>query len=103
MVRSIALASLLLAATVGICRADEARADKKWPSIIYYGEGLNQRIDGALFWEGQAGALTEQRQRQGATGYGAISAITGNPRTTHVSGYTRKDGTRVQPYYRSRR
>lgn len=102
MIRSIAIASFLIAATAGICRADEARVDEKWPSIIYYGDGLNQRIDGALFWEGQAGASAEQRQQQG-TGYGAISAITGNPRTTHVSGYTRKNGTYVQPYFRSRR
>ncbi|RWM13545.1 MAG: hypothetical protein EOR73_28510 [Mesorhizobium sp.] len=103
MVRSIALALVLLAAAAGICRADEARVDEKWPSIIYYGDGLNQRVNGALFWEGQAGALATQRQQQGGTGYGAISQITGNPRTTYVSGYTRKDGTRVRPYYRSKR
>ncbi|TPK41264.1 hypothetical protein FJ492_19875 [Mesorhizobium sp. B2-5-4] len=83
-----------------------ASADEKWPSIIYFGEKANERIDGPLYWQGQAGLLAQQRLRdQGgtATGYGAISDITGNPRTTHVSGYTKANGTRVEPYYRSRR
>lgn len=44
MVRSIALALVLLAAAVGICHADEARVDEKWPSIIYYGNGLNSAL-----------------------------------------------------------
>lgn len=35
--------------------------------------------------------------------YGVISETTGRPRTTYVRGYTRKDGTYVQPHYRSRR
>lgn len=39
----------------------------------------------------------------GATGYGAISTVTGLPRTTYVSGYYRKNGTYVKPYYRSKR
>jgi hypothetical protein len=38
-----------------------------------------------------------------ATGYGEISKVTGQPRTSYVSGYTRKDGTYVHPYYRSHR
>jgi hypothetical protein len=38
-----------------------------------------------------------------ASGYGQISKTTGLPRTTYVSGYTRKDGTHVAPYYRSHR
>lgn len=41
--------------------------------------------------------------RPDATGYGVISQRTGKPRTQYVRGYTRKDGTRVKPYYRSRR
>ena len=36
-------------------------------------------------------------------GYGAISPITGLPRTIAVRGYVRKDGTYVRPHYRSRR
>ncbi|HEY0628571.1 MAG TPA: hypothetical protein VGD23_04505 [Sphingomicrobium sp.] len=35
--------------------------------------------------------------------YGVISTTTGRPRTQYVSGYYRKDGTYVRPYYRSRR
>lgn len=35
--------------------------------------------------------------------YGQISTTTGLPRTEYVSGYVRKDGTYVRPYYRSRR
>ena len=35
--------------------------------------------------------------------YGQISKVTGLPRTTYVRGYTRRDGTYVQPHYRSRR
>lgn len=35
--------------------------------------------------------------------YGVISTTTGRPRTQYVSGYTRKDGTYVRPYYRSKR
>jgi hypothetical protein len=38
-----------------------------------------------------------------ASGYGEISKTTGLPRTDYVSGYTRKDGTHVAPYYRSHR
>lgn len=34
-------------------------------------------------------------------GYGEISPRTGLPRTNYVHGYTRRDGTVVQPYYRS--
>jgi hypothetical protein len=81
-------------------------AEEKWPSIIYFGEKTNERIDGSLYWEGQAGLLAQQRLREQsglATGYGAISTVTGNPRTTPVSGYTKANGTRVAPYYRSRR
>jgi hypothetical protein len=33
--------------------------------------------------------------------YGDISAATGNPKTVHVNGYYRKDGTYVRGYYRS--
>jgi Bacterial SH3 domain len=36
-------------------------------------------------------------------GYGAISNITGRPKTTYVRGYYRKNGTYVRPHYRSRR
>lgn len=35
--------------------------------------------------------------------YGVISKTTGLPRTQYVSGYYRKDGTYVRPYYRSKR
>jgi len=41
--------------------------------------------------------------RERATGYGVISERTGRPRTQFVRGYTRKDGTRVEAHYRSRR
>lgn len=41
--------------------------------------------------------------RPRGTGYGVISERTGKPRTQYVRGYTRKDGTRVAPYYRSRK
>ena len=34
--------------------------------------------------------------------YGDISSHTGRPKTVHVSGYYRKDGTYVRGYYRSR-
>jgi len=34
--------------------------------------------------------------------YGDISSYTGRPRTVHVSGYYRKDGTYVRSHYRSR-
>lgn len=33
--------------------------------------------------------------------YGEISKETGRPKTVHVNGYTRKDGTFVKPHYRS--
>jgi tetratricopeptide (TPR) repeat protein len=33
--------------------------------------------------------------------YGDISTITGRPKTVHVDGYYRKDGTYVRPHYRS--
>ena len=33
--------------------------------------------------------------------YGDISALTGNPKTTHVNGYYRRDGTYVRSHYRS--
>ena len=35
--------------------------------------------------------------------YGDVSNITGLPKTTHVDGYYRKDGTYVRGHYRSRR
>lgn len=36
------------------------------------------------------------------TGYGAISERTGNPRTNWVNPYTKKDGTRVEGYWKSK-
>lgn len=48
-----------------------------------------------------AGASSTKCESLGC--YGQISAVTGLPRTTYVHGYTRKDGTYVRPYYRSRR
>lgn len=36
-----------------------------------------------------------------ANGYGEISSTTGRPKTVHVNGYYRKDGTYVKPHYRS--
>lgn len=35
--------------------------------------------------------------------YGDISAVTGNPKTTQVQGYYRKDGTYVRGHFRSSR
>lgn len=35
--------------------------------------------------------------------YGATSCATGLPKTQHVNGYYRRNGTYVRPYYRSRR
>lgn len=35
--------------------------------------------------------------------YGAISCVTGLPKTTYVRGHYRKNGTYVRPYYRSKR
>lgn len=35
--------------------------------------------------------------------YGVISPSTGRPRNSYVRGYTRRDGTYVRPYTRSRR
>jgi hypothetical protein len=40
---------------------------------------------------------------QNSNYYGAISCATGLPKTQHVNGYYRKDGTYVRSYYRSRR
>jgi hypothetical protein len=34
--------------------------------------------------------------------YGSTSPVTGTPRTTHVSGYTRSNGVHVGGYYRSK-
>lgn len=35
--------------------------------------------------------------------YGDLSSVTGAPKTTHVHGYYRKNGTYVRGHYRSRR
>ena len=35
--------------------------------------------------------------------YGATSCVTGLPKTVHVRGYFRKNGTYVRPHYRSKR
>lgn len=40
---------------------------------------------------------------EGVGCYGVMSNVTGLPRTTYVRGYVRKDGTYVQPHYRSKR
>jgi hypothetical protein len=54
-------------------------------------------------YEVPRGGYSTYRPREKATGYGVISEVTGKPRTNYVRGYTRKDGTKVKPYYRSRR
>ncbi|MBD3272981.1 hypothetical protein GF385_01360 [Candidatus Dependentiae bacterium] len=41
------------------------------------------------------------KYHQRAQGYGQISKITGRRRINYVSGYYRKNGTYVKPYYRS--
>lgn len=107
--------AVLVSALSGPSLAQEkARVDPKTPSIIYFGEGLNQRVDERQYFanreqyvEGRQGEhlsrMEEERRRKNATGYGAISPVTGNARTSYVSGYTRKDGTYVRPHYRSQR
>ncbi|TCK30138.1 hypothetical protein EV667_0225 [Ancylobacter aquaticus] len=40
---------------------------------------------------------------QSTNTYGAMSCVTGRPRTTYVRGYYRRNGTYVRPYYRSRK
>ena len=111
--------AFVLAAVVSISsgsvRAQEsARIEPRTPSIIYFGEGLNQQVDERhysasreQYVEGQQGEhlsrMEEERRRRNATGYGAISSVTGNARTSYVGGYTRKDGTYVRPHYKSRR
>lgn len=83
-------------------------------SFVYFGEATNEQVEAPLYWEGQAGELAKQREEDArnkamgrnvgpANGFGAISTITDNPRKTYVTGYTRKNGTRVAPYYRSSR
>jgi hypothetical protein len=107
MLRNIVLIAAMLMTVHAAFGGEAQRTDSKQPSIIYYGNGVNERVSESLYWEGETGALAKQRAkdatRQRATGYGAISAITGNPRTSYVSGYTRQDGTRVNAYYRSHR
>jgi hypothetical protein len=48
-------------------------------------------------------ALPQAAAVPAAADYGDTSPATGLPRTEYVHGYTRKDGTQVQPYYRSHR
>jgi len=100
---AILLAAFGLAVPV---HADGIMKDE-WPSIIFYGESVNQKISGPLYWEGQEGRMALERESgvagRNSGGYGAISPATRLPRTELVGGYTRKNGTYVQPYYRSRR
>lgn len=106
-INPIVLAAGLLFSAGSVNAQEAARADPKTPSIIYYGDGLNQRVDQRQYFEGQQGQhlanMEEARRRKNATGYGEISAITGNVRTTYVKGHTRSDGTYVRPHYRSKR
>ena len=105
------MSRLLLAVVAATALVRSAAAGD---SFVYFGEGQSKSVDSAVYWEGQAGELAKQRAEAErnkalgrntgpAVGYGAISTITGNPRKTYVSGYTRKNGTRVGPYYRSRK
>jgi hypothetical protein len=108
----------------------QARVDKNWPSILYFGEGLNEQIDRSAYLEIQAKqiaelpppvapvsgfrGITQSAQHPAAnpppqyfsrhptSGYGAISMITGQPRTIPVRGHYR-NGRYVKPYFRSRR
>lgn len=50
----------------------------------------------------EASAKSESSTISCATGgYGEISSITGRPKTVHVKGHYRKDGTYVQSHYRA--
>jgi len=62
----------------------------------YQGVDLGVETAGAL---GSDGYWAETCP--GGSCYGAISDVTGSPRTNFVSGYTRADGTVVGSYYRS--
>ncbi|MEW9615198.1 hypothetical protein AB3G45_15345 [Shinella sp. S4-D37] len=113
-------AGILLGGGSGYAQ-EGAKTDRKTPSIVYYGAGLNQRVDEQKYLanqqqisvsqphytegrQGQHLARMEEATRQRtATGYGAISDTTGNTRTIFVTGHTRANGERVRPYYRSKR
>jgi hypothetical protein len=100
---------------------DAAQIEGKRSSIVYYGQGLNQRTDKEQYRANQEQALDRQqhstngrqgqhlarmemaRRQSSATGYGDISDVTGNRRTKYVGGYTRADGKRVRPHFRSTR
>ncbi len=101
------IAILLAAFGLAVPVNAEGITKDEWPSIIFYGEGVNQKISGPLYWEGQKGRMAMEREngavRRSGGGYGAVGSTTRQSRTEFVSGYTRKNGTYVQPYYRSRR
>lgn len=96
--KAIAGAFFIVLAANSTARAECASVNEKWPSFIYYGEVPNQRIQGPLYWRGYAGRLAEQKRtnRRGqSSGRSNWSGSTSRPRTRHVSGYTKRDGTYV--------
>lgn len=102
--RAIAGAFFIVLAANSTARAESAWVNEKWPSFIYYGEVPNQRIQGPLYWQGNAGRLAEQKsanRRGQSSGRSNLSGSTSRPRTQRVSGYTKRDGTYVAPYRRA--
>jgi hypothetical protein len=103
------LVAAIVAATLAVVGTALGGEQTSSPSIVYYGEGANNQVSEGVYWAGQQGHVADEakeRKRatdQNAIGYGAISTITGNPRTNFVKGYTRSDGVKVRSYYRSKR
>ena len=83
--------------------------------------GITYRCDPSLLTDAQQAAVTATRQAVPPTSavreaekisapgcaengscYGDISEATGRPKTVHVNGYYRRDGTYVRGHYRSR-
>lgn len=88
----LALAALILATTHSL--ADEQRVDKKWPSIIYYGNGTSQTESERLYVEGDGGTSAKQPiQVNNGSGTGSPVQPDGDKRRQIV----------VQPSYRTGR
>ncbi len=78
---------------------DEVKAEFASPPLILVGQA-GAAAAGSVEHGGAPASATPSCAENGSC-YGDISTTTGRPKTVHVDGYYRSDGTYVRGYYRS--
>ncbi len=95
---------LVLAALCGACFpafGAQSKADGKWPSFVFFGDGENQTIDPSLYFKEQEGKPPPEPLSSIGSGNGAVPPGAAQP--VSVSGDTHGGRKFVKPSFSSGR